>query len=165
MYPQNQRDNDKRAIVMALAGLTALLVASCGDNKQRTPVYPVEGKLFVNGKPAEGALVILHPRDKTVIKEDKLRPYGQVGSDGTFRVTTYDRHDGAPAGTYDVTVFWPESPNGPSPDRLQGRYTEPEDSKLKAQVEPEDNELKAFRIEAPGLETQAADSRNNRNEL
>ena len=62
------------------------------------------------------------------------KPFARVSEDGTFAVTTYDTGDGAPAGEFKVTVYWPADPDarGPSPDRLKGRYRDPESTALVA---------------------------------
>ncbi|WP_422924663.1 hypothetical protein [Singulisphaera sp. PoT] len=84
--------------------ILAALLAGCGGNGDRVPVYPVKGKVTVFGEVPEGALVILNPvKDGG---ETEIRPSGKVRSDGTFSVTTYDADDGAPAGEYLGTIQW-----------------------------------------------------------
>jgi hypothetical protein len=71
-----------------------------------------------------------------------IKPTGEVREDGTFSLTTYKADDGAPAGEYVVTVIWLEKPSGPrlgenrglAKDRLEGRYSDPANPKLKATV-------------------------------
>lgn len=127
-----------------------LVCASCGKKDDgRVPVYPVIGKVFVNGKPAKNAQVFFHPLESGV----KLFPHGRVDSDGSFQLSTYELNDGAPAGDYLVTIVWqnpappgsaPDAPEGP--DRLKGRYADVRKSKLHVHVEEKPNELKPFEI-------------------
>jgi hypothetical protein len=67
-----------------------------------------------------------------------LCPQAVVAADGSFRLTTYLAGDGAPAGEYFVTLYWPGP--GPDddvhvrPDRLGGRYADPRTTPLTATV-------------------------------
>jgi hypothetical protein len=84
-------------------------MAGCGKTESvRVAVHPVSGRLLVNGKPAERAVVSLNPSkpfpDPTL---GSVLPYGLVQADGTFSIGTYTTDDGAPVGEYTVTVVWP----------------------------------------------------------
>ena len=88
----------------SLAVLLSVIVAvGCGESG-RMKVYPVSGRMLVKGKPAVGAQVSFYATDKTLIAEDAPFPRAIVEEDGTFRLTSYDPADGAPAGNYSVTV-------------------------------------------------------------
>ena len=52
----------RTALFALMLGLTAFPIRCGGSGDVR--VYPVRGEVFCNGKPAAGALVHLHPRDK-----------------------------------------------------------------------------------------------------
>jgi hypothetical protein len=126
-----------------LAGLL-LLGASCSGRKS---VYPVTGKVLFEGRPAAGAVVQFHPLDKS--EKTPVAPLGEVGADGTFRLTTYAQGDGAPAGRYAVTVSWGvPSKGGDGMDRLlvPARYLSPDTSKLTAEVPTEAVELPPFKL-------------------
>src|SRR5882672_7315648 len=78
-----------------------LLSLACGG-KDIPTVYPVRGEVLVNGQPAAGAVIVFNPRDK-----EKLRQaYATVQADGSFKLSTYGKFDGAAAGEYVVTVSW-----------------------------------------------------------
>ena len=99
-FPEKRRQR----LPLAASVLAAALLTSCqrGDRK---PVFPVNGSVFYQGRPAEGARVAFHPgRDPNA---HGLRPQAVVAADGSFRLTTFINHDGAPAGDYYVTVYWP----------------------------------------------------------
>lgn len=65
------------------------------------PVYPVRGTVTFDGQPMQGAIVTFHGADS--------RPTAQGIADdsGRFSLTTYLADDGAAAGDYAVTIYWP----------------------------------------------------------
>jgi hypothetical protein len=95
-----------------------LMVSACSQPESRqnaVPVYPVEGKLFVGGKPAAGAVVMFHsggdgPKHSTKVRDD-----------GRFVPTQTDGAVGLPEGSYSLTVTWQENEK----DRFQGKYADP----------------------------------------
>jgi hypothetical protein len=125
-------------LAILLAGLAA---AGCGGDG-RPARYPASGKVTVNGQPAAGALVVFHP--KAADRANDPKPFATAADDGTFKLTTHDPDDGAPAGEYGVTVVWnvkaKESKisigdgGGPLVDKLGGRYGDPRGPKLSATV-------------------------------
>jgi hypothetical protein len=113
----------------------------------RKPVYPATGRVFCQGKPAEGASVALVPLDDDNPKA--RRPGAQVQQDGSFRLSTYDSYDGAPAGRYAVTIVYPspakkENGENVGPDLLQGRYADPKTTPLTVELKAETNTLEPF---------------------
>ena len=145
---------------LAFAGtLVALLwvALSVGCGKQRggdwNQTFPVSGKLFVKSKPANGAIVVLHPlsSEGTLLKGSQ-RPNGIVRDDGAFQVTTYTTGDGAPVGKYAVTVTWPSpsaaaTPDERGPDQLKNRYSDPKSPFTTVIITAEENTLQPFQIE------------------
>jgi hypothetical protein len=130
----------------------AIAIASCSGAKgpAKKVCYPVKGELLVKDKPAEGALVILHPRDAKAEEWSAGFPHATVGADGKFTMSTYGENDGAPAGDYVVLVSWqmpdPQNEEASAPDKLGGRYADPATSKLTAKVESRATELPAIRL-------------------
>jgi hypothetical protein len=114
-----------RSGLFGVAVLAVLCLPSCGKSEFQT-VYPVSGKILVNGQPAEDCLVYLnrtfddhHPR--------LVRPFGVCDANGDFKISSYFTHDGAPEGEYVVTVEWRERSgllknNLDGMDRLDGAY-------------------------------------------
>ena len=132
------------ARLVAAVAFSALVVG-CGS---KGPVlYPVSGKVLVNGKAPEHATVVFHPAGAS--GPDAVRPRGKVGADGSFTLTSYETGDGAPAGEYRVTVeLWLSSgkaDEGPS-SRLPARFAKPETSGLTATVAAGPTELKPFEL-------------------
>lgn len=132
----------RKLVLLCLSGLLA-----CGCGSGRKPVFPITGKVLVNGKPAAHAMVVFHPVGEN--GPDVVKPRGKVETDGSFTLTTYDGNDGAPAGDYQVTVEqWLSSgkaDEGPS-NRLPARYAKPDTSGLTAKVNPTPNTLEPFAL-------------------
>jgi hypothetical protein len=101
--PKKVRTFSTGAGIFTSACLSALL-AGCGGEDGRVPVYPTRGKVTVSGVVPDGALVVLNPAKGGGVAE--LRPSGRVKPDGRFSLTTYDAEDGAPAGEYAATIQW-----------------------------------------------------------
>jgi len=85
--------------------LFLVTVAGCGSsqNGDRLPVFPASGKLVYDGRPLEGAFVVLHPKGAASGRAAP-RPHAQASADGSFTLTSYESNDGAPAGDYTLTV-------------------------------------------------------------
>jgi len=135
--------------------LTSMLVATgCGDG--RVAVYPARGTVRVDGQPAAGARVILHATKYEPIEGQTVPiPTATAANDGTFVLTSFDEGDGAPAGEYDVTITWPmlqdsaatdPEAQGPSIDRLRGRYADPDTSGITVTISEGDNVLEPFEL-------------------
>ncbi|WP_422929739.1 hypothetical protein [Singulisphaera sp. PoT] len=128
----------------ALAAATLASFSGCGGPGEAGPrVYPVSGKVLIDGKPADKARISFHASGAAV---GPSTPYAVSGQDGSFRPTTILAEDGAPAGEYSLSVIWPavtvdhgEEVDGP--DRLRGAYNNPQTSGLKATIKEGANEL------------------------
>jgi hypothetical protein len=122
-----------------------LLAAACGYGRPRT--YPVTGTVTVNGIPASGADVTLHPSGAEWADRWQQRPFGKVRGDGTFVLSTFALEDGAPAGDYVVTLYWPD--RGGDTDRLGGAHARPDRPEpLRITVRPAANPLDAIKLTA-----------------
>ena len=124
--------------IALLLGMAAAV--GCGRASpqfESRPTFPVEGRVLIEGKPVEGVQVFFHPLDSS----QRGAPRGVTDAEGRFHLRTYHDGDGAPAGEYTVTVYWP-GPADPSaaaedqlpPDRLEGRFMNPKNSSLRATV-------------------------------
>lgn len=82
-----------------------LLVSGCG---QKMPVTsPVSGKVSVAGQPVTTGRIMFQP--------DNGRPaIGTIEKDGSYRLTTFQRNDGAVLGIHRVTI---EAFDGPTTDK------------------------------------------------
>ena len=119
----------------ATLALAVVALASCGDSKNQRKVYPVKGKILVNGQPAPECQVYLI-RTSDDNHPSKVTPQGMTNENGEFQLTTYASNDGAPEGEYVVTIEWRERSGGlgqlanyDGPDRLGGIYAKAEKTK------------------------------------
>ena len=128
---------------LVAALILALVCQACGS---RSRVYPVQGSVFYEGKPAHKAIVFLIPLTPSTTSKD--RPMGRVDKDGNFTITTA-RSNGDPSGEYVVTIFWKYA-TGPGDsdevDLLPPRYMDPQQSELRATVKPGNNNLEPFQL-------------------
>jgi hypothetical protein len=110
--------------------------------------------LFINGQPAHGARVVLHPTTGKSFDRRGSRPQATVGQDGSFELTTYGESDGAPVGTYDVSIFWLKNPAGvnPGPDRLGQRFSIPGKSGVRLTIQRGENQLDPIRLDGVPLD-------------
>jgi hypothetical protein len=130
------------------------IASGCGKNDGRIKVYPVSGKVLVNGAPVEGARVVLYPVSEDLKKPGMPIPDGMTDSEGNFKLRSFEPGDGAPEGEFKVCVIWLEAaPDGrvadtPSAkDRLEGRYANPQKSTLTAKVEKGGGEIGPFNLQ------------------
>ncbi len=132
-----------------------LLLFACGSEPESSlKLFPVRGKLSVDGKPADGAIVTLWAINPAV-KFDRV-PTGYVQPDGTFAVGTTGADDGVPVGEYEVSVAWlpPDARHifqttGKIPASLIARkYNDPKKSGLKLIVKEEDNIVPEWQLTA-----------------
>jgi hypothetical protein len=123
-----------------------LLCPACSSGLNK-----VRGKVLYDGQPIKGATVALHPKNQT--QANAFHPTGVTGEDGVFILSTQN-DAGAEAGEYRVTVVWYDESAELAdkstqrmggmpdrPDRLKGRYADPEKSGLTAVIKPGDNDL------------------------
>lgn len=122
-----------------------LLPLSCRSRFRAT--YPVSGQVLYEGKPTPGARVYFSYL--TAPDDPIAKPMATVDEEGRFRLSTYRKDDGAPAGDYAVTIVWlPPGYQGPieKANKLPARYADPATSELKVTVEPQNNELAPFSL-------------------
>jgi hypothetical protein len=141
-------------------GIGLVLVGAltgCGDG--RPPRKPVSGSVRVAGKPAAGAIVVLHPVAGSVAAAaEQTRPTATCERDGSFVVGTWELADGVPVGRWKATVQWfvteaasdetdPETAHLET-DRLGGAYADPETTPLVVEVADSAVTLPPFELEA-----------------
>ncbi len=117
-----------------------IMLTGCGGDEV-ADTYPVSGTVTYQGRPAEGAEVVLYRIGDTPLAGKSPIPSGTVGADGAFQLRSFSPGDGAPAGDYQVTVVWPEpvkpgvnSESVDRADKLRGKYADPGNSGLTATV-------------------------------
>jgi hypothetical protein len=149
---EEERDMEKRSYRSAamrglLVSLTALASLSCAKS-DRKPVFPVAGRVLMDGKPLGHAFVVFHPRGIT--GPDDVPPRALADGNGNFFLSTYDGADGAPAGEYRITVekykAATETDNGRPVNLVPARYAKPDTSHLTVRVHEGRNELSPFQL-------------------
>jgi hypothetical protein len=130
-------------IACGSALVLALMPAGCSSSKgDRPPTFPAHGQLFVNDQPAAGAKIQL-----TALSDEKLAklcPHAIVEANGSFRLTTFQTGDGAPLGSYALTITWaspPQPGHEEGPDRFRGRFADPRRPVREVQIHLGDNDL------------------------
>lgn len=134
----------RKGRLLCLATLTIFLSA-CNSHP---PLHQVNGKLLVDGQPAEGAIVVLHRMEDGSVADPELqKPTARVAADGTFKVGTIASGDGAPEGRYALVVAWFEDitkinpTTGELPIRLSPIYSSPQTTPLSIDVKSGGNDL------------------------
>jgi hypothetical protein len=143
-----------RTMLWRAVGLLSLasLIAGCGCGSSGPPLYPVRGKVLLNGEPAAGTLVVFHPKSE---QEFKHRPSGRVADDGSYVISTFGEGDGAPPGAYTVTLSTSASrtervgakKGGLIENRLPKKYGDPKTSPLTATVTAGPTEIPPFEVQ------------------
>jgi hypothetical protein len=155
----------RRRILVVAMPIVALSLSSCARS-DGPPLYPVHGKVMYKGQPAAGATVILRRLDPELNTTPPVAA-GQVDDEGRFSVAVDERGEGAPAGRYAVLIQWRKKveggeepkpaakkgrrfvvPDKPEliPDRLEGRYMNPDRSPFRVEVKPGENDLEPFDV-------------------
>jgi hypothetical protein len=137
----------RRLLPIAVAAC-ALVCSSCNSSG----LFPVRGKVLVNGDPAVGATVTFLRKGSADPLTDPT-PQGVVGEDGTFTLSG-PGGEGAAPGEYVVLVEWKEgagaqrgrAPALNAPDRLKKKYLDPKNPLLTATVEAKSNTLPPFEL-------------------
>jgi hypothetical protein len=139
----------KLQFLLTLAVLWPLL-AGCGESRRET--FPVSGAVrFPDGSTLPGGMVEFQSLDPAA---EQLNARGEIQSDGSYRLTTYEEGDGAIAGEHLVVVLPPADPvvsnmSGPPPQHvLDLRYQSYDSSGLKFTVRPGANEY-PIQVERP----------------
>lgn len=137
----------RAALSRGFVWLFPMLIAAAGCGESRVPVFPVTGRVTVDGQPPVGAQIVLHPLDKSTPRD--VTPSGSVKEDGSFAISAYEHGDGAPAGEYVATIQWfkivPEL-GGPGPNVIPKQYTSHETSPIKVTVKDGPTTLDAITI-------------------
>lgn len=139
------------AILVALVTLS-LPLTGCG--KQGEALYPVKGRITVDGKPADGAVLLFHPEAGGQVST------ATADSSGAF-ACVHNTKPGIPAGKYKVTANWPDPAKRNAagtamgqtpdiPDLLQGKFAMRDRSTITVEVTPKTTELPPIEIATSG---------------
>ena len=126
-----------------------LAVLGCGENSSRLKTHPVEGSVQFEGRPLEGAFVVLHPKGAS---DPKFLPaHAKTDAMGKFKPSTYDALDGAIAGEYSVTVEYTQlvkTDDGvvPGPNLLPAKYANPTTTDVTIHIAEGENKLPVINL-------------------
>jgi len=117
------------------------LLSGCSepDKTGPAPVYPITGKVTVDGEsPGEALQISVHNLDGYDPSVES-KPGGLMQPDGSFALHTYNAGDGLPVGKYALTFEWKTlnmvSMSHSGEDRLKQRYANVEDSPKEFEVD------------------------------
>lgn len=139
-----------RSVIILVVSSMAFGCGSPPGDVPKEKLHPVMGIVSVDGVPAKGVHVVLHPagnNDASVVT-----PNGITDATGVFRITTYSVADGAPEGSYQLSFSWPEpvSPGaGDSDDiveKLPQQYQFAESSGVSLEVNTNTPEMPLFEL-------------------
>ena len=85
-----------RSLSLAAAAFLLVAFAGCGDG--RPSRVPVSGRVLIDGKPLTRGSVQFMPANARA-------SYGELDSEGRFRLTCFDTNDGAVPGQCTVVVY------------------------------------------------------------
>lgn len=135
-------------VAIAVLTVAGTFFTGCGQSAPpKATVYPVQGKVELNGKPTPGAVVVLHPKGNPEIPSARA----EVQPDGTFIVGTYAVSDGAAEGDYVATVEWFKAVQKNDdyvvgPNLVPKQYSAPQTSTLDVHVAAQPNQLPTFKL-------------------
>ncbi len=96
-----------RSARFVIAGCLALAIIAWlrpAASEPHIAVYPVSGKVLVDGEVPTGAQIVLHPQGHTL--PEGIAATATVHEDGSFSVSIYGDEPGVPPGEYVATVHW-----------------------------------------------------------
>jgi hypothetical protein len=127
-----------RGFALSLAVATAFVAAGCAGPND---AYPVKGTVYLDDQPATELAGGTVTFDSAELHKSAS---GEIQADGTYRLSSLKKNDGAVPGTYLVTVSPPESaPAGERGKRAAGPksagFVEPKD--LQVTIERKSNDI------------------------
>lgn len=123
----------------SLLAAATIMIGCGGATGDRKATAPVSGKVTFNGAAVSGGSITLAPIGD--VKGPAGKPAsGNVQADGTFKLSTYDKNDGAVIGKHRVTYGPPpgetkEGPDGHAaqiPNPLEGMVAKTAEVEIKS---------------------------------
>lgn len=138
-----------------LSIFTVLAVSGCGGDSSLPKTAKVRGTVSYKGKPLSGGQISFIPEAGSEAAQSGQPASSQIGTDGSFTLTTFNTGDGALIGAHKVIVSKrgsDTSRNQPKPDgtidytvpkaEIPEKYEKVEKTPLKFTVEDKTNEFK-----------------------
>lgn len=136
---------------VAAALLATAFLAGC-SRPLGPPCFPVRGRVTRDGKPLAEVMVVMHPLAPP--DQPFPLPLGFTDSNGIFQMQTLQPGDGAPLGTYAITLELRalrragEESMRDGKNLLPPRYATPKDTPLRYTVVAGANEVPAIALPA-----------------
>jgi len=108
-----------RTGIAAVVGLCFFFAGCGGVDSAKPKVYPVSGKVTKKGQPLTAGEVMFTPSGGPEGASGHIAT-GQIGSDGSYTLTTFNTGDGAVLGKHKVTVVARESADLMKMNELKG---------------------------------------------
>ncbi|WP_231131138.1 peptidase associated/transthyretin-like domain-containing protein [Crateriforma conspicua] len=127
-HPADRFPGAKQVCTVLLLVAMPLFIVGCGSSRQPGDLVPITGLVTVDGDPAQGVVIQLHPP-----QPDPPLAQAITDAEGRFAISTRTAGDGATPGSYDVTFVWStfnavtRSQEG---DKLNGRYADPSSTSI-----------------------------------
>jgi len=109
----------------------------------------VKGRVLFEGRPIHEAEVVLHPQGQALL----AKPLGYTDAQGWFTLSTMGSNDGAPTGSYVITVQWKqliqtgEEKTRSGRNQLPAHYADEKRSKLRCEIKDGENELAVLQLQ------------------
>lgn len=137
---QGQYRNPVIGALIAMSLVGAFLIPR-GPHRP-VAVYPVKGRVVMNGEPLANATIVLHSTGKSTKAKKvpvNVRPHAKAEADGSFVLATFDKADGAPEGEFVATIYLNEETivDGETqlgPNKLPAVYSKPETSPIRIKI-------------------------------
>jgi 5-hydroxyisourate hydrolase-like protein (transthyretin family) len=118
----------------------AAALAGCGsEDTNRKETVQVTGQVFIDGQPATAPINVMCHDVKGLDNKQPTISQAMTDEQGRFEISTYETGDGIPPGDYVLTFEWGEvnlvSMQYGGPDKLKGRYSDPQKSTFRFHVE------------------------------
>jgi len=92
-----QVSHRRAAVGLHLQIVLAFIAVGC-SHSDNPKTYPVDGKVSYRGQPVTSGMIMLTPT------ESGHAATGSLDKDGSFRLTTFEKNDGAVPGMYQVAI-------------------------------------------------------------
>ncbi len=146
-----------RSIRIRLAGCIALVLFALGCSSEPDDglvKHQVTGKVLVNDVAEKGIAVTFKHTDPSVTK-NAARPVAVTDAEGNFRLSTNGEKDGAVAGKYIVSFFWPQGGTS-TRDFFDGKYVKTNGPEFEVEIGTKDTEIPPFHLKASQAAVEAA---------
>ena len=135
--------------------LLLLLFMGCSSQQDDGLIkQQVTGQVLVNGNPEKG-IVVQFKHTNPAVTKNASRPIAVTDDEGRFRLSTNGEKDGAVAGAYLVSFFWPEGGNS-TRDFFSGKYVKTSGSAFEVTIGADDTEVPPFELTASPAAVKAA---------